>query len=259
MNGPGKSSDALLRFPGTGEAQRRIFCFPFAGGGPAAFRLWPRDLPADIEVMAVRLPGRSPSSREPLLDSVDAVVDALLPVLSATTDLPYAFFGHSMGALLAFEFTVALEQSDAPAPEQLFVSGHNAPDESSTERLMHTLPDAEFLDELDKSYAGIPEAVRNEPELLAMLLPALRADVRIYETYRPLTDGQVSCPVHVYGGIDDRHPRPGELAAWQRVAERPISVQTFPGDHFYLSSAREALTADIALRWSDVSSRVASP
>jgi medium-chain acyl-[acyl-carrier-protein] hydrolase len=257
MSGPITSDDSLVRFAGSSRVRRRLVCLPFAGGGPAAFRLWPRTLPADVEVLAVRLPGRSPSSREPRLDSADAVVDALLPAIRAQADLPYALFGHSMGALLAFELALALEGSGAGAPERLFVSGRCAPDEPSTSLRIHALPDAEFLAQLDKNFAGVPEVVRNEPDLLALLLPALRADVRVYETYEPLTDRQVACPVHVYGGVDDRHPRPSELAGWQRVAEGAISVRLFPGDHFYLTNEREALTADIGQRWTGVDLRAA--
>jgi surfactin synthase thioesterase subunit len=257
MNGRLDHRDALLRFPAAGTARRRLFCLPFAGGGPAAFRLWPQSLPDDVEVQAVRLPGRSPASREPMLDSAAAVVTALLPAIEALADLPYAIFGHSMGALLAFELTVALEAAAENPPQWLFVSGRAAPDEPSSGRSTHALPDDLFLEELDRSYGGIPAVVRNEPDLLALLLPALRADVRIYETYAPLTGRRVACPVRVYGGVDDRHPRPSELEGWQRVAARDISVRTFTGDHFYLNDARQELTADIARNWTRTASRAA--
>jgi medium-chain acyl-[acyl-carrier-protein] hydrolase len=257
MAGPVQLSDALTRFPATGEARRRIFCLPFAGGGPAAFRLWPRALPDDVEVLAVRLPGRSPSSREPLLDSAADIVAWLLPAMRSADELPFVIFGHSMGALLAYELTIALEADGARPPERLFVSGRGAPDEPAAGRTIHTLADGEFLDELDRSYGGIPAVVRNEPDLLTLLLPALRADVRVFETYAPLSDRRVACPLHVYGGRDDRHPRPAELAGWQRLAQHEITVRTFPGDHFYMTDAREALTLDIAQRWSGLTSRAA--
>jgi surfactin synthase thioesterase subunit len=114
---------------------------------------------------------------------------------------------------------------------------------------IHGLPDDEFVTAIDRGYGGVPAAVRDEPELLALLLPGLRADVRAYETYEPLSADRVRCPVHVYGGRDDTKPRPDQLAGWQRVAEREISVALFPGDHFYLSAEKDALTADLTRRW----------
>jgi len=250
---------SLLRFGATGTARRRLFCLPFAGGTPAAYRMWTRDLPDDVEVVAVPLPGRNPSSREPLLDSMDDIVAALLPAVRGAADLPYVIFGHSLGALVAFELTVALEQSDAPAPDALFVSGRRSPDAPATGRPIYDLPDDAFLDAIDRSFGGVPEAIRREPELLALLLPALRADVRTYETYAPLTQRKVGCAVHVYGGVDDAHPRPDELSGWQRVAEQPVTVQLFPGGHFYLTTARTDLTADIVRRWTRSPSRTSAP
>jgi surfactin synthase thioesterase subunit len=258
-NVPRARHPSFVLFDSVATPQRRLFCIPFAGGGPATFRLWPRHLPSDVEVLAIQLPGRSPTSREPLLDSVAEIVDVLRGAVVANADLPYAIFGHSLGALVAFELTMALEAAGASPPSRLFVSGRRAPDEPRTERPIHALPDDAFLDALSDSYGGVPDVVRNEPELLAMLLPALRADVRTLETYAPLSGRKVACPVHVYGGTMDTHPCPSSLDGWQRVAERPISVRLFDGDHFYLAGeARAALAADIAQRWGMPRASVAS-
>jgi surfactin synthase thioesterase subunit len=159
-----------------------------------------------------------------------------------------------MGALVAFELTVALEASDERAPSHLFVSSRRPPDELDTAAPIHDLPEGEFLDELQCRYGGVPEVVRREPELLALLLPTLRADVRALETYAPLTDRKVRCPVAVYGGLDDRRPRPEQLDGWRRWAEQEIRVRLFPGDHFYLAAQQELLTADLAARWADATS-----
>jgi surfactin synthase thioesterase subunit len=258
-NAPRARHPSLLHFDSAATPQRRLFCVPFAGGGPATYRLWPRHLPGDVEVVAVQLPGRSPMSREPLLDSIAEIVDVLHDAVVAHADLPFAIFGHSMGALVAFELTVALESTGAASPSHLFVSGRSAPDEPRTGRQIHALPDDEFLDALNESYGGVPDVVRNEPELLALLLPALRADVRAWETYSPVGDRKVACPVHVYGGTMDTHPCPSALDGWQRVAERAISVRLFDGDHFYLAGeARAALAADIVQRWIKPRASVAS-
>jgi medium-chain acyl-[acyl-carrier-protein] hydrolase len=213
-------------------------------------------LPDDIEVIAVQLPGREPPSQSLPLDSIAAMVDAVLPAIAAAVDdVPFALFGHSMGALVAFETTVALEAGAGPLPSMLFVSGRRSPDELQHAPPIDDLADGDFLDELQVRYGGVPDVVRREPELVALLLPGLRADVRAFETYSPLTTRMVECPVHVYGGRDDLHPRVGQLHGWQRVARQPIRVRTFPGDHFYLSVEREALVADIDTCWSNAAVR----
>jgi surfactin synthase thioesterase subunit len=239
----------LLRFGAAADHGRRLFCLPYAGGTPGVYRAWAKLLPADVDVMAVTLPGRTPGSGEALLGSVGEIVAVLLPEVRAATDLPYALFGHSMGALVAFELAVALQDAGGPGPDCLFVSGRRPPDEPHTSSFIHDLPDGEFLDALDRSYGGVPDAIRREPELLALLLPALRADVRTFETYARLSGARVHCPVHVYGGAHDTRPRPEQLNGWQRVAEHEISVRLFPGGHFYLTAETDAVTADIATRW----------
>jgi medium-chain acyl-[acyl-carrier-protein] hydrolase len=239
----------VVRFGSATEHRRRLFCLPYAGGTTGVYRTWSKLLPPDIEVAAVTLPGRTPGSGEPLLDSIGEIIDALVPEVQAATDRPYALFGHSMGALVAFELAVALQAAGGPGPDCLFVSGRRAPDEPHTTSFIHDLPDGQFLDAVDRSYGAVPDAIRGEPDLLAMLLPGLRADVRTFETYAPLTDARVRCPVHVYGGADDTRPRPEQLRGWQRVAEQAITVDLFPGDHFYVTAENVAVTTDIAMRW----------
>jgi surfactin synthase thioesterase subunit len=243
-----KPPKGLIRFAGEGVATQRLYCLPFAGGGPSTYRLWPRTLPG-TDVVAVVFPGRDPSERVAPADSIDAIVAAaatLIAELEAQAPLPFAIFGHSMGALVAFELTLAMEAADGIRPTQLFVSGRRPPDEPHQAAHIHQLDDAEFLDALQTRYGGVPEAVRNEPDLLALLLPSLRADIKAFETYDPPPGRRVTSPVRVYGGAQDRNPRPAQLGGWQRVVDGPISVRVFEGDHFYLTTARDELTADIA-------------
>jgi surfactin synthase thioesterase subunit len=240
----------LIRFGSVGSKSRRLYCLPFAGGGPSTYRMWPHSLPADVDVIAVKTPSREPFSADPPVDSIAEIVDAVLASITELHDsepVPFSLFGHSMGALVAFEVTVALEGGGGPSPTRLFVSGRRPPDELHHGDLMHNLADNdEFLDALQRSYGGVPDVIRNEPELLALLLPSLRADIKAIETYAPLTGRHVRCPVRVYGGARDRNPRPSQLGGWQRVAVHDVSVRVFEGDHFYLTEERETLTADIA-------------
>jgi surfactin synthase thioesterase subunit len=250
VSGPAASAlpRGLVRFSAGAAPRRRLYCFPYAGGGPATFRQWPPSLPAGTEVIAVQLPGRNPASGEVPVDSIErivAIVTEAIVELQEREPLPFSVFGHSMGALVAYEVVVALECAGAHLPDRLFVSGRRPPDELHEGDPMYDLPDEDFLDAMQRSYGGVPALVRNEPDLLALFLPSLRADIRALETYRPSTSGIVACPVRVFGGADDRHPRPSQLAGWQRVAARDISIRVFDGDHFFLVGAREALTADI--------------
>jgi surfactin synthase thioesterase subunit len=239
----------LLRFGDAGPKARRLYCLPFAGGGPSTYRMWPRSLPADTDVVAVQFPGRDPASPEAPADSIGEIVDVVLASLAelqASDSVPFSLFGHSMGALVAFEMTVALEEAGGGGPSRLFVSGRRPPDELHHGGKVHALADDQFLDEMQRSYGGIPDVVRNEPELLALFLPSLRADIKALETYAPRSGRQVRCPIRVYGGAQDRNPRPSQLGGWQRVAAQDVSIRVFDGDHFYLTGARDALVADIA-------------
>lgn len=244
-------SATLFRSPGARAPRRRLICLPFAGGGVAAFRSWTRHLPDDVEVLVVQLPGRESRLREAPFDDIPEIVDALRPLVTEASDLPYALFGHSMGALIAFELALSLEAGGGRGPAHLFVSARRPPDEPELDPPVHGLPDDAFVDELQRRYRAIPDAVRQEPELLALLLPGLRADIRAIERYAPSSPRKVRCPVHVFGGVQDSYPRPAQLPGWQRVAEQGVRVRLFPGNHFYLAEQQAALLADISETWAD--------
>lgn len=247
MNGAAK----LVRFASSGVPRRRLVCLPFAGGTAATYRLWPSNLPDDVEVQFVQLPGRDMRGTATPLDSIEAMVEAVLPALDEIDDLPFAVFGHSLGALVAFEVTVALERSERRTPDHLFVSSRRPPDavDGSGQRLAHEMDDDEFVRIMKERYDAIPDVVASEPDLLSLLLPLLRADVKAFETYRPLADHRVATPLHVFGGSDDTRPRPEHLDGWQRFAAGPVAFDIFPGGHFYLNDARPALVATLARRW----------
>ena len=121
----------------------RLFCFPYAGGGASIFRTWPERLPPDIEVCAIQLPGREDRFGEPTFENLSSVIDVLADVLCPYTDFPFAFFGHSLGALISFELTRRLRRQKTPCPMQLFVSGHRAPQIPDPDPPIHQLPDVE--------------------------------------------------------------------------------------------------------------------
>jgi surfactin synthase thioesterase subunit len=225
----------MVRFAATGTPRRRLICLPFAGGGPATYRQWPKYLPDDVEVAAVVLPGRDPSSRQRPTDSIGELVEATregLGELDARDPLPFALFGHSMGALIAFELAVSLESDDGPAPvssgpERLFVSGRRPPDEPHVGDRIHDLDDEPFLDAMQRNYGGVPDVVRNEPELLALFLPALRADMG---PSRPTSRSSADACAARYGSMaaptTDILARSGCLAGSERQPSRSPSARS---------------------------------
>lgn len=228
------------------NARARLFCFSYAGGGAAAYRLWPPSLPADLEVVAIQLPGRANRLRESALSSMSQIVDVLLPELRPLLDLPYAMFGHSMGAVLASEVTRAVLAEGAPAPRQLMVSGRRPAHVPQVEAPLHGLPDAQFVAAINQRYGGIPEELLQHEDLMALLLPCLRADITALETHRPPVRPAMPVPLTVFGGADDRLTPREHLDAWRSETTGAFRVRVFPGGHFYLDPQRDALLADLS-------------
>lgn len=223
-------------------ARLRLFCFPYAGGGASIYSRWQESFPAEVELCALELPGRRARRREPLIRSGTSLVEATAEALSTLPELPFAFFGHSMGALLAFELALFLRRAGRPGPRALFLSAAAAPHLPRRHAPMWNLPDEAFVQEL-RRYGGTPEEVFSEPAMLALFLPALRADFEVFDTYVYGGDRLSGVPVHVYGGREDVRVSPGHLRAWSEVAPGLQSVALFPGGHFYLHEQRAALIA----------------
>ncbi len=240
----------LLRLGRQRPTTRRLFCLPHAGGGVSTYSQWWRSLPPDVEVLGVQLPGREARVAEPPLQSIAAMVATALPAIVSTSDQPYAIFGHSMGGLVAYELAIALQHlTHCRAPGALFISARRAPDVPEPPPSLAALPDEAFLAAVGARYGGVAPEVLEEPELLELLVPMLRADVRAVEDYVPLAGGAVHCPVHVFGGTHDRHPQPAELREWQRWVDDPIQIRLFDGDHFYIKTHQAGITEAIARAW----------
>ena len=227
-------------------ARARLFCFPYAGVGGSVYRLWPIGLPPSLEVCTIQLPGREQRSREPLKTSIVDLVQELVPALLPYLDLPFAVFGHSMGAVLASEVTRALAEAGHPLPQHLLVSGRRPPHVSGTESDMHGLPDPAFIAELSRRYRGIPAEILEQPDLMAVFVPILRADLTALETHLPARRAPLSCPISVFGGADDRLTPREHLEAWRSETTGAFRVSVYAGDHFFLNSERSRLLADIA-------------
>lgn len=215
------------------DARVRLFCFPYAGGGASIYRDWRGEQRSQIEICPVQLPGRESRFKEPLFTCLQPLVGALIEGLAHYFDKPFAFFGHSMGALIAYELARRLRKERGISPIHLFVSGRRAPQVISTISQIHMLPYSEFIERLCE-FEGIDEGVLQHAELMDFLLPILRADFMVCETYQYVNDEPLDCPLTVFGGTEDPHVSLSDLGAWRQQTKSRCRVQMFPGDHFFL-------------------------
>lgn len=227
------------------NASLRLFCFPYAGGSGAIFRLWPDLMIRSVEICAVNLPGRLTRLLEAPFTELAPLVDALAQAIMPWTDRPFAFFGHSMGALISFELARQLRTIGAPLPARLFISGRRAPHLPDSDSHRHTYPDHLFIEELGR-LNGTPPEVMTNPELMQLMLPLLRADFALCETYEYRPEPPLPCPLTVFGGLQDHEVPPESLEAWSQHTTRSFRLCLLPGDHFFLNSVRDSLLTVIA-------------
>jgi medium-chain acyl-[acyl-carrier-protein] hydrolase len=223
-----------------------LFCFSHAGGTASTFRLWPAALPSWLEVWAVQLPGRGNRWRDSPICTIPALVDALIPVLLPHLRRPFAFFGHSMGAVLASEIARTLTKRESTAPRHLFVSSRRPPHMLDSEANLHTLADKEFINEIERRYGGVPSELLDSADLLKLLVPVLRADIAALETFRPSKGAALPCPISAFGGAEDPRVPRNHLEAWRDQTDGAFRVRVFPGGHFYLNRESASLLEDIA-------------
>ena len=227
----------LVRFAPRNDASIRLFAFSYAGAGAATYRPWLFTLPHSIDLCAVQLPGRESRLAEPPLLSLHAMIDGMLPAMRPYFDRPFAFFGHSMGALLAFELARTLHQRGESQLAHLLLSGRRAPHLPDPEAPMRQLDDDAFVAEIRRRYGGIPAEVLQHRDLMQMLLPGLRADMTAIETHEFRPSPPLSCPLTVFCGDIDHRALPEQLAQWQAYSKHPLQVRMFRGGHFYFSDA----------------------
>jgi medium-chain acyl-[acyl-carrier-protein] hydrolase len=237
------SAGLIVRFPVQARPRSRLFCFPYAGGGAAVYRPWVPELPGTIEVCAVQLPGRESTFGEPPITSMRSLIAAIVDEIGPLLDVPFAFFGHSLGSIIAYETALAL-MGEAVDPLCLIVSGHRAPQLPSPRAPIAHLPDADFLEEVSR-LGGIPAEVLESPELLELVLPVLRADFALAETYHAPLEVALRCPVLALGSRSD-YVSEEAIAAWREVTRGPFEWRMFSGGHFYINTGRAALIACVA-------------
>lgn len=224
----------------------RLICLPFAGGMAQSFHPWAEPLSMVAELCAVALPGRGTRIKEPSIDRMDELTAAVSDAVRGLLDRPFALFGHSMGALLAYELARELERTGAPAPLRLFVSGFRAPDLPARGDPLHVLPDDALAGRLDE-FGGTPPKVMESNAMMELFLPPARADLAACETYEHVPGPPLEVPITAFGGRDDRLVSEDELRAWRRHTSGAFTARFFEGGHFYLRE-REAEFVEV-LGW----------
>lgn len=226
--------------------RRRLLCFHHAGGGPSLFREWHNDVPPDTEVLAVAIPGRETRITETPVTQLHTLVDMLVGVLPL--DLPFAFFGHSLGAIIGFELARQLHERKLPVPQHLFVSASPAPHLCHRDISRAKLSDVELL-RLLEGFGGTPKEILEHPEFRDMVLSILRADFNLIDEYSVPDDCKIRLPITAYAGAGDLSVRLDKVLAWERWATDGFSCQQFAGEHFYLTRHREALIGSLLRSW----------
>lgn len=226
---------------GCANGRLRLLCFPPVGGSTSFFRAWLDARLDGIEICPVQLPGREERFEERPFGRLRPLIHTLVPCIPQ--DKPFAFFGHSMGALIAFELARELRRQGLPGPRGLFVSAAPAP-QVPLQPARYLLPDREFAEAL-RLLGGTAEIILTDAALLAYFMPVLRADFEIVDTYEYLAGEPLDCPIHVFGGENDLEVDGKDLRSWEAQTRGEFALQTFPGDHFYLLSAWPALIGAI--------------
>ena len=220
---------------------------PYAGAGPAIFRAWATSLPQDVTLVPVQLPGHGGRFREPALTRLLPMVSALAEVFPEDPRVPFVLYGHSMGALVAFELARELRRRRRTLPRRLVLSGRRAPQVPDPESALHPLPDDELVREVRARFGGIPDEVASEPELMALLLPVLRADLEVVETYPHEAEPPLECPISVFAGAQDSRANGERIDGWRAHTTAAFRSETLPGGHFFaFEDSREAFLARLS-------------
>lgn len=223
-----------------GPRRVRLYCFSYAGGSATNYASWQAGLGSEVEVCAVELPGRGTRFGQALITDLQELTDAVTDVIAAQDDLPFAFFGHSLGALLAFEVARQLQQRGLPTPFHLWASGASAPSDRRDTGDIHLLDDDGLIEEL-KRLNGTPAEVLANSDLMSMLLPMIRADFTLCANHLYRPTALLDVPITVLMGRDDENAEDRYVNGWRQETLREFRVVWFEGGHFYIHPQRDAV------------------
>ncbi|HSB01711.1 MAG TPA: alpha/beta fold hydrolase [Anaerolineales bacterium] len=244
MSTSSNSKDWFICPQANPEAELRIFLFPYAGGSPSVFNKWAAGFPGNVETRIAHYPGRGSRHNEALIKQISVLAEGLAEAVQPLADKPFAFLGHSLGGLVAFELARGLRRSHQRQPDILFISACGAPHLPDPHPPIHELPDPEFLHSLQQLH-GVPAEALQQPEVMQLLLPILRADFQAMESYVYTPEPPLPCPIRALGGCDDPRLSRKRLEDWCLQTSSSCKAEYFAGDHFFIHTAREAVIASI--------------
>ena len=227
------------------RARLRMFCFPYAGGGASTYRGWGASLPHEVEVCPVQLPGREGRLREQPFTRPEEMITAVADALITWLDLPFVFFGHSMGGMIGFELARELRRRGRTLPLHLFVSGRRAPQLPARDEPIHNLPEPEFIERL-RELEGTPEEVLQHAELMKLLIPLLRADFAVNETYEYTEEPPLDIGISAFGGLSDVDVSREDVEAWSVQTRGRFRMRMMPGGHFFLHIHKDLILESVA-------------
>ena len=224
------------------EPHCQLYCFPYGGVGASVFKKWTKYLDPDIELIGIQMPGRETKIKEPPFLQMKPLVKALANCMPRKPRLPYAFYGHSLGALIAFELTVELQMAGYQGPNHLIVSGCRAPHIHNQRKPINQLPDDQFIEAIRK-LGGTPEEVLQNEILMEVFLPILRSDFTLFENYVYEEKLPLEIPILAFSGIEDQEVGKDDLLAWKTYTKKEFKPKFFPGNHFFLENQYQQLIA----------------
>lgn len=219
-------------------AELNLICFPYAGGGPQIYLPWADELPEKVQLIVVQPPGRGSDFNSPPIDNLEHFALELLKIIRADLNKPYVLFGHSLGSRVAFELMLQASKLQLRLPKHFIASGSKAPDHDRSKDPIHALPEDEFIEKL-KELNGTPKAVLENPELLSIFSPILRADFKMSGTYLPTTKAKFPVPLTVLGGDRDAEIEEEHLHEWRKFFSKTAHIEMVSGDHFFIDTNRE--------------------
>ncbi|MFN2123565.1 MAG: thioesterase II family protein [Candidatus Promineifilaceae bacterium] len=225
----------VLRPKPNPKARLRLICFPNSGSGPVIFYKWPSYLPPEVELWGIRLPGRETRISEPAYTQLPELVERTAEVLQPYLDRPYALFGHSLGALTSYELAHHFQKLGLSQPVHLLLSGHRAPHRPPLNPPYHQTEDKVFLEHL-RQFNGTPDAILQNEELIKLMLPGLRADFTVWETYTYNNHPPLDCPMSIFGSFGDPEATAFDFEAWREHTSGPFTLRMFDGGHFYFQN-----------------------
>jgi len=231
---------SLLRYRKSANIRLQLFCFPFAGASASVFRPWIDKLPDGIEILAVQLPGRENRHREPCVNEMTDIVQDLEADIGESIEAPFAFFGHSLGSLIAYELLQRFAKTGRASAELFFASGGPAPHTLIGPTEPRKLTQEQILTDL-RRISGTHSGLLNDPEVLALLLPMLQADFEIYANYHYAEQSPLPCPIVAIRGAGDTYISHLSQTEWKKHTDRHFSFHVVPGKHLFMVDSSAAL------------------